>query len=333
LALTQSADDPATRYRLGHYVALLAHAGLAVDACPWPSDDRLRWEVIERAGDYDAVVVFRRLLRLDHLRVLRQRARWLAYDFDDCVTRCDSTRGYPWPLLDKVIQFRGMVRSVDAITAGNSYLADLASFYNRRVAIDVVPTTVDVTRYPRRPMATGAVIGWIGQPATLYYLRRLDSAWRKLSQRNSSLVVRTIGGDLGARVRYRHDARPWSALTESQELSALSVGLAPLTSDPWTLGKCGLRLIQYLAAGVAAVASPVGVQSEIIDEGAALGARSADEWVAKVERLLLDVDERTHLTRVGRQLVERRYVPTRWLSTVAQAWTGLTNRQVSRKAG
>ena len=328
LAITQESYDPAVRYRFGHFVPLLEQAGISVESVEWPKQSNPRWPIIERARDFDGVVIFRRLMPLKHLRAFRRSTRYLAFDFDDCVTRRDSSLGYPWPLLDKVIQFRAMIRCCDSVTAGNQHLAELAGRLNRSIPIELVPTTIDLAKYPLRPSSSASsspsenILGWIGQMGTLTYLAQLRPALATLCLKYPELRVRTIGVALPKMSDVRSEFRPWSASSEVADLQSLSVGLAPLPDDPWTRGKCGLRLLQYLASGVPAVAAPVGVQGEIVDRGAALPARSQHEWMKQVDRLLSDISLRQNLAREGRQLVEREFVPERWIKSILRLWTG-----------
>lgn len=321
LAITQEAYDPAVRYRLGHYVSLLNERGIEVETAEWPKQSAPRWPIIERARHFDAVVVFRRLMPLKHLRALRKSSKYLAFDFDDCVTRRDSALGYPWPLLDKVIQFRAMIQSVDAVTAGNHYLAEQAHRLNRSIPVDVVPTTIDLSKYPKREKApANDIVGWIGQKGTLTYLAQLRPALTALCDKHGQLIVRTIGVPLPSMQSVRTEFVAWSANDEVKNLHQLSVGLAPLPDDLWTRGKCGLRLLQYLAAGVPAVAAPVGVQKEIIDRGAALPARTMADWADQVSYLFSNAALREQVSRTGRELVEREFVPLRWIETILRDW-------------
>jgi len=329
LAITQEAYDPAVRYRLGHFVSLLAARGVLVDTAEWPKQSAPRWPIIERAREYDTVVVFRRLMPLKHLRALRKSARYLAFDFDDCVTRRDSALGYPWPLLDKVIQFRAMIRCADAVTAGNHYLADLAHRINKSIPVDVVPTTIELSKYPKRDDTSPKnVVGWIGQKGTLTYLAKLRPALATLCREHDALRVRTIGVSLPAMPEVRTEFTPWSAADEVRNLHQLDVGLAPLPNDPWTRGKCGLRLLQYLAAGVPAVAAPVGVQKDIVEHGAALPARTMADWVDQVSVILSDARLREQVSRTGRELVEREFVPLRWIETILRDWCARSDAAV-----
>lgn len=324
LAITQAADDPATRYRLDIHRDCLTQHGVEITSVVWPREERPRREVIARAADFDSVVVFRRLMRVRHVRALRKATPYLAYDFDDCVTRRDSSLGRPWPLLDKVLQFRAMVRAADAVTAGNEYLAERARRSGGGGQVLVVPTTIPLARYPwPNPFAETdpATVGWIGQPSTAVYLNRLRTPLETLTSDFPELIFRCIGsGPRWSETNLAVDVRPWSAAREVADLQSLTVGVAPLVDDAWTRGKCGLRLLQYLAAGVPAVAEPVGVQASIAREAGVPIARSPQEWRVQLRRLLADGDRREALREQGRAIVSRRYTPERWTTSLLSAW-------------
>ena len=89
---------------------------------------------------------------------------------------------------------------------------------------------------------------------------------------------------------------------------ALDIGVMPLPDDQWSRGKCGLKALQYMALGVPTVCSPVGVNTEIIqDDENGLIASTEDEWVEKLTRLLRSAELRGRLGRAGRETVDARY--------------------------
>lgn len=326
LAITREPHDPAVRYRLGHFEPILSEAGVHVTRVVWPKSWKERAKIIDDARDVDAVVVFRCLMPLHQLHRLRQNARWLAFDFDDILTRRDSAIGKPWPLLDKVFQFRAMVRAANALTPGNHYLAEQARYYRSAGRIHVVPTTIDLARYgsfETCPDGPPHVIGWIGQRATLPYLERLAPALDRVYARHPSVRLQVIGAEPPrVPIQMPVDFVPWANETEVDSLKRLTIGLAPLTDDVWTRGKCGLRLLQYLAAGVPAVATPVGVQQEIIARQAALPATTADDWASALSQLLGDPSLRDSLRQTGRQCVEHEFTPQSHSRTIISSWCG-----------
>ena len=115
---------------------------------------------------------------------------------------------------------------------------------------------------------------------------------------------------------------PWDATTEARELKQLRVGLAPLPRDAWTHGKCGLRLLQYLAAGIPAVASPVGTQAELIHAGAALTASSDADWLQTLQRVLNDRYFTAEVVAAGRELVREQFCAPVWAGQLRAFWCG-----------
>jgi glycosyltransferase involved in cell wall biosynthesis len=326
LFITQEPEDPVTRYRVGQYLPSLQAQGVEPVCIPWPRDSRACAEVIERASGFDSVVISRRLPSLTHLKKLRRSARKLAFDFDDWITRTDSRWGWTMPLLDKVIEFWAMMRAADVITAGNAVLADLARSYAPDAHIEIVPTTIDLTRYPSRSNASPkreTSIGWIGQSTTAVYLKKLTPALLRVARLQPDVRFAMISGKLPRMPGLECQLLPWSLTTEVQHLQSLDIGLAPLSDDRWTRGKCGLRLLQYLASETAAIASPVGMQKDVIDADAALPASSLDEWRRQMERLILNPDERRAMAKLGRGLVESKFSVKTWAPIVARLWHGI----------
>lgn len=327
LALTQDPDDPATRYRLNLYIPFLRQAGVDVHSVAWPRKEQERLAVLETVSDHDSVIVQRRLIHTRHVKTLRKRARRLAYDFDDAVIYSDRAARRTWLLLDRVWKFRSMILECDAVTAGNAYLADLALRCGARGRIEIVPTVIDMTRYANRSgnetkPSGDPVLGWIGQQSTVAFLRKLRKPLQHLARTHPGLRLRTISNAHPHFPFAVAELRPWSEETEVENLSTIDVGLAPLTENAWSRGKCGLRLLQYLAASVPAVASPVGSQKDITALGAALAATTSSEWIRCIELLLNDASLRKELNSRGRQVLENQYAPAVWVPIVKAAWCG-----------
>ncbi len=200
-------------------------------------------------------------------------------------------------------KFRNLLGDAAGIVAGNRFLADYARSVNPRVC--VVPTVVDWRKYEdARPKMSGGVVGWIGSQNTVFYLRELVPALRRVAERRP-LEVAVVGARFEAEgLNIREEA--WSADREIALLSQFDVGVMPLAVDPWSEGKCGLKLLQYLAAGVPAVASPVGVNADFIrSSGGGLLASDSDQWADALERLLDDASLRRDMGARGRTWARR----------------------------
>ncbi len=324
LAITDPGCAVSTRYRVTQFEPDLRDHHVHMETLPWPRLAAHQARLLESVTAADAVLFQRFLPSRQWLRQIRERAKWLVYDFDDAIIYAESTRGRPRLLLQRWWRFRAMMRCCDAVTAGNSYLAELAQREAPQGRVCIVPTTLDLERYDREPspMIATAVVGWIGGRWTLPYLEQLGRPLEQLTAEIAGLTIRVIADqapDLGTT---RVELVPWASATEVHELKRLHAGIAPLPDDAWTRGKCGLRLLQYLAAGIPAVASPVGTQSDIIQAGAALPASSASEWCQALHGVLTDEAQRADLTARGHRLVSAQFSTSSWAERVRDLWCG-----------
>ncbi len=324
LAITQRLEEACTRYRISQYQPRLEERGVQLDVISWPESKRGQRDLVRRLPDWQAVVVQRRLPSLRMIRELRKGARRLIFDFDDAIIYKDSASGEPRLLLDKWLRFRALVRCCDSITAGNRYLAGIASKFSPPDRVFILPTVVDLKSYENRSPTTRSsnILGWIGSRSTVPYLENLRRPLELVHSQLPDLQVKVISDqkpDLGSMpVQWLQ----WNARTEVQELPQIRVGLAPLPDDRWTRGKCALRLLQYLAAEVAAVASPVGTQAEITSAGAALKARTQTDWVSAILALLHDQNLRIACVARGAELVNKVFSVTSCVSQLERIWCG-----------
>jgi len=215
------------------------------------------------------------------------------------------------------------------VTAGNEYLAARARDAGAPW-VELLPTVIDLDRYPwRSPDAACSAsavltIGWIGSPATDHYLQQLAAPIERLArERPLRLVV--VGG--GAVQMHGVDvvSVAWSHASEVDAIADFDIGVMPLADSPWERGKCGYKLIQYMACGVPVVASPVGVNRSIVRDGEnGFLAADADGWYDALARLAANPATRARQGAAGRALVEAEYCVqvtaprlARWLQTVA----------------
>jgi glycosyltransferase involved in cell wall biosynthesis len=195
-----------------------------------------------------------------------------------------------------------------AVICGNVYLKSYAERYCANSV--VVPTVVDTSVYVRRSAPTDSgrlVVGWLGSPTTWHNVEPfLPAIMAAVRSRGATLRV------IGAGSRFKPvdgiEAVDWSEAEEVPELQRMDIGIMPLLDRPFQRGKCGYKLIQYMACGLPVVASPVGVNTEIVAEnGNGFLASDPAAWTAALERLLDDAELRTRMGSVGRQLAVERY--------------------------
>lgn len=322
LALTDPGCPGSIHYRLEQYRTCFQQLRIDLRIEQWPGEQARQAMLLAEARNADAVLFQRFLPKARLIRRFRENSKRLIYDFDDAVIYTESSYRKPRLRPQRWLRFVVMVRSCDQVTAGNSYLADLARRWASR-QVRVVPTTVEAERYDGEAPARDRppVLGWIGGHWTAPYLERLRRPLEVLSKEDG-LVVRVIADRPAALGSVPSQWVDWKRATEVHELKRLSIGLAPLPDDRWTRGKCGLRLLQYLAAGVPGIASPVGVQADLTGEGAALAAVQPIDWVTAVRRLLADQILAGAIIRRGRALARCGFSARRWGPEVARSWCG-----------
>lgn len=197
------------------------------------------------------------------------------------------------------------------VVAGNDFLADWASGHARRV--ERVWTAVDTDRFRPRAAgrAPGFVLGWTGSSSTLHYLEALDGPLsRVLAEAPDArlVVVADRRPHLPSVPAERLELVPWSPDTEADAVAGFDVGLAPLRDTPWARGKCAFKLVQYLACAVAVVASPYGMNRQVLELGeVGVAAEDDDAWVEALLALHADRDRTAALGRAGRAVAEAHF--------------------------
>ena len=203
-----------------------------------------------------------------------------------------------------------LLRNAAACCCGNPYLEDYASRLCRQTML--LPTVVDTEIYrpPPSDRSVGPLtIGWIGSPSTWSYMRPLLPILVDLA-RERQLRIRVVGaGALAERERFPEiDLVEWQEEREVADVQAMDIGIMPLPDEEWARGKSGYKLIQYMACGLPVVASPVGVNSDIVRNGInGYLAGSPDEWREALIRLIDDPDHRMRLGAAGRARAVRDY--------------------------
>jgi len=221
-----------------------------------------------------------------------------------------------------------LFRGAALVTAGNTYLARRAL---RAGApwVETVPTVVDLNDYAGGPQNTSArdfTVGWVGSPPTQRHVQAMSGILSELLTGDGVRFI-TIGTRFKSRLFTGHEEQPWRRETEAHQLSQFDVGIMPLPDEPWERGKCGYKLIQYMAAGLPVVASPVGVNKEIVKHGEnGFLADTRHEWRTALSALKNDVELRRRMGAAGRRAVQRQYSlqvtgprVAAWLAEIAAA--------------
>jgi glycosyltransferase involved in cell wall biosynthesis len=287
---------------------LYAGAGLGVGRLLATYGRRLRW--LTKAGRFDLVWIEKEALpwlpaALESALLARSR---VVSDFDDAWYLRYAEN--PNPLIRATMsrKLENVVGRAVLVIAGNAELAAWARASGAPRVIEL-PTPVDTDHYPVLPPPAGPfTIGWIGTPHSSTYLALVAEALARLqTTRGARIVVIGAGENLslpGVSVEHRR----WSEASEAAELARCHVGIMPLANGPWERGKCGYKLIQYMAAGRATVASPVGSNKSIVAHNeTGFLADGTEQWVEALSALADNRDLTTKFGLAGRKRVEQHY--------------------------
>lgn len=240
------------------------------------------------------------------------RGRMFVLDLDDALFHgydMSASAFVRWILGRKIDRLMARAR---VVTVGNGYLEARAEGAGAARVVRL-PSVVDLERYPSRTESGAILIGaplrvvWIGSPATVHYLELVREPLQRVAEQ-VRLEVLVIGAPAPAWPGVTAFTIPWDVDAEAAQISAGDVGIMPLEDGPWERGKCGYKLIQYMACGLPVVASPVGINAEIVDHGVdGFLASTAKHWEDSIRELAGDAVLRREMGRRGRAKVEQGY--------------------------
>jgi glycosyltransferase involved in cell wall biosynthesis len=306
LALTfGGATTASSQYRVYQYIPFLQRSGIHVEAFPAATFDA--WDTV---GGYDAVLVQKKLLPPGRVRWLRGQTRRLLYDVDDAIW-FPHGRQHHWLTRWRTgRRLAAIARAADLCIVPNQVLGEYLRRLDAKVAL--VPMALDAQQWPaksaRRDDAASVRIGWAGSPVNLCYLEEIEPVLMAARRRDPRVQFVVFSG---ARPRFRELPCEFVAYQPGEESAVIrtfDIGLLPLPGDDFANGKSPIKGLQYMASGVPCVATATaGVRELLGDESAGLLARTDDEWVDAISRLIESPALRRDLGSHARDLFESRY--------------------------
>jgi len=313
-ALTTGLNRPSSRFRMRQYITRLAEHGVNVQehipfiekTCYFPGPLKAMRHIPGIFGSRNADLVW---LSRSFVKGYETFERFLKrpriLDVDDAVWLGRPLGRFAVP---------DIARSMDAVIAGNTYLAEYFERYCKKVY--VVPTAIDLDRYKLRSQAVMEsrerfVIGWTGTASNYKYLKTIEPILGRFLREHSRAEFMLISDRC-----WKYELLPpekvrfimWDREKEVSALHSMSVGIMPLTDDKWTRGKCSFKMLQYMAAGLPVIASPVGMNREVLQKGdIGFAADSPDEWYEALSALYEDRSLQIKLGQAGRKIVEQFY--------------------------
>lgn len=320
-----------SRYRSYQYIPYLHKEGIETTVAPLFSNDYIKDLYAGRKKNLLKVLktYVNRIINLYHVGgfdliwIEKEALPWLPawvehklglakvpyiVDYDDAIFHRYDQHNFKlvrWILgrkIDRIMQYATLV------LVGNEYLLERAKKAGAR-RIELLPTAIDLEKYPTNFFHNNDIftIGWIGSPVTSHYLKLVIPALEEFCKKNTARMV-LIGAKKEKLSNILVEYVPWSKETEIKEIQKFDVGIMPLPDNAWERGKCGFKLIQYMACGLPVVGSPVGVNARFIKHGInGYQAKNTNEWIWALQKLKADKELRQKMGRAGRQIVEKEF--------------------------
>jgi glycosyltransferase involved in cell wall biosynthesis len=308
----------------------LEQAGFSYQIAPFYSDKT--WEILYRKGDkiakflgvlggflkritlifnvskYDFVFIHREICPIGppifEWIIAKLLHKKLIFDFDDAIWLTDEKAR-----LTNLVRCFWKVGNICSysykISTGNEYLADYARQFNNNVIIN--PTTIDLEHHKTSENTKNefVTIGWTGSHSTLKYLQTIYPVLKKLEDKCKLLVICDVNPEYDLK---HYEFVPWSEENEVLGLQKIDIGIMPLPNNEWTKGKCGFKALQYMALKKAVILSPVGVNTQIIqDNKNGYWADTEQEWESKILELIQNKELRNEFGLLGFETLKNHY--------------------------
>lgn len=232
----------------------------------------------------------------------------IIYDYDDAIWMADQGgENKLWTLLKWRSKVASICKWSYKVSTGNDFLADYARKYCDEAV--VLPTVInhEIHTPAHKENYQTPVIGWTGSHSTLFYLDTLLPTLHELEESFEFTFLVIANKDPKLPLK-KYQFIKWSRESEIDDLSIMDIGVMPLEDNEWSKGKCGFKLIQYLSIGIPAIASPVGVNPEIvIDNKSGFLASSHEDWLNSLKALLSSPTLRKEMGDSGRELITNKY--------------------------
>jgi glycosyltransferase involved in cell wall biosynthesis len=308
LFLIQGWEVAASRYRVLQYIPYLTSKGIEAKVHLYPKTFKEIFQFFNDLSQYHIIFLQRKRFNQPLLGLFKRKAKRIIYDFDDAVMYRNSTAPSPYSRT-RQRRFARIIKAADLVIAGNNFLKDQAARYTDRVTM--IPTAIDRDKYSAKDYRTKkdtVTIGWIGDHGSIHYLAKMRHVFEELGKKYPNLELKIICDTFFDCEKIRIIKKMWNGKEEIADLQSLDIGVMPLVDDPWSMGKCGLKILQYYGVGVPTVCTPVGVNRDVVQDGVnGFWAMHDEEWVEKLSILIEDPSLRQKMGLRGREFVSKSY--------------------------
>ncbi|MBL4621262.1 MAG: glycosyltransferase family 4 protein [Immundisolibacteraceae bacterium] len=300
LVIAKDSDGSSTRYRAGQFVSGIEQGGWQIDILAVGRGGARRRQMLAAAAKADVVLVLRKTFGPLTTWVLRKVARRLIFDFDDAIFL--ASNGEPSSM--RYRRFARIVKASDQVWAGNSFLAEMAGGINHGTYL--MPTVVDEAKYlaagHKRSDAGTIDLVWIGSRSTGKYLETLRPVLNELAELCSDFRLKIVADFELSDLKMPQLRVDWSEQIEVVALATAQIAIAPMIDNPWTRGKCGLKVLQYMAAGLPVVTDAAGVNQHMVaDRDTGFIVLGHEKWCSAILELAANPDLRLRMGGRGRE--------------------------------
>jgi glycosyltransferase involved in cell wall biosynthesis len=308
LFLIQGFSVAASRYRVLQYIPYLKSKGMETTVSLYPRTLKENFQFFNDLSQYDIVFLQRKRFNQPRLGLLRRGAKRIIYDFDDAVMYRNSKAKDPLSSTRRR-RFVQMIKNSDFVIAGNEFLKSEVISFNPKV--EVIPTAIDQERYHLKTYPAQkerVTLGWIGDHGSIHYLEKMKPLFDRIGEKYPHVELKIVCDTFFDCERMKVIKKNWSSEEEVADLQGFDIGLMPLVDDPWSWGKCGLKIIQYQGIGLPVVCTPVGINKDLVEDGTnGFWAMAPEEWEEKLSLLIESPQLREQMGREGRKRVLERY--------------------------
>lgn len=308
LFLVQGHKVAASRYRVLQYIPYLNNEGIETAVSLYPRSPIELARFLATLPEYDCLFLQRKRFSGAMLSLVRKRARKIVYDFDDSVMYRNSTAGSPYSKT-RMRHFGDMVKASDHVIAGNHFLMEQTLPFNTNVT--VIPTALNAARYIPKDYGQAkerVTLGWIGDHGSIHYMEKMKPVFEEIGKRHPDAELSIVCDIFIDCENIPVIKKTWSQETEIADLRDMDIGLMPLMNDPWSEGKCGLKILQYFGVAVPAICTPVGMNRDVVKDGLnGFYANSPEDWIEKISVLIKDAPLRKEMGARGRDIVMKGY--------------------------
>lgn len=327
LIIALAADKPSTRLRILPLAERLRQRGHRVALLETPHGLAGRLALLHQAARHDVVLLQKKLFPAAFVALLQRANPRLIFDVDDAVMFHELERGQS--LTGRFFQrFCASARASRHVVAGNGFIAEYARAAqpDGEDGVIVLPTPIDadaLTAPPPGGSQHAPVVGWIGTKGNLRQLLSIATALRDVAAVVPGLRLRLVADATIDIPGIAVESKTWRAEEELADLHGFDIGIMPLEDDLWNRGKGGYKLLQYMAAGLPAIASPVGINNEIIRDGEnGYLADNVDVWRERLRQLAQDAALRHRIGQAARATVETQFSRSHYLDRYCQLIEG-----------